>query len=523
MKRRYQLLLIGAWLLAGAAAAQTPAVATSSAPENLSVTIYRDPDRPAAQALQLDWLNGYALITETRRVRIPVGDAEIRFEGVAGGILPESAIVSGLPDGVVEKNQDAWLLSPASLLDRSLGKRVHIRRTSAATGQVTEYEAVIRSGAQGAVVLQTAQGHEALRCSGLPETIIYPQVPDGLSAKPTLSVRTRSARAAEATVTLSYLASGFDWQANYVATLDSDGRKLELFAWVTLANGDETSFANADTQTVAGRLNRVDSRRADPPIREPLNLNCWPMATTSDIPEDMPLPPGVPPPPPAPPPPPMMMEAADQIVVTGARVSRKAVQEELGDLKLYQIPEPVTVAANSQKQVAMLEKPAVKIQSLYRRRFFAGEQEPSGAIRVITTKNRSAEGLGLPLPAGRIVLFAAGYQRPVLIGEGVIDDSAVGEDVEVELAEASGVVAQQRRISSDENTEAVDWEIRVTNDRSVPVTFEAELGDPETRIVSRTRLGTREGMALWTVRVPANGEARLRYRSEPRQRTVEAE
>jgi hypothetical protein len=522
MRRRHQLLLIGAWLLAGTAAGQAPAVTTSPAPENVSVTIYRDPERPAAQALRLDWLNGYALITETWRVRIPAGDAEIRFEGVAGGILPESAIVSGLPDGVVEKNQDAWLLSPASLLDRSLGKRVHIRRTSAATGQVTEHEAVIRSGAQGAVVLQTAEGHEALRCSGLPETIVYPQVPDGLSARPTLSVRTRSARAAEATVTLSYLASGFDWQANYVATLDPGGRKLELFAWVTLANGDETSFANADTQAVAGRLNRVDSRRADPPIREPLHLNCWPMATTSDIPEDIPLPPGVPPPPPAPPPA-MMMEAADQIVVTGARISRKAVQEELGDLKLYRIPEPVTVAANSQKQVAMLEKPAVKIQSIYRRRFFAGEQEPAGAVRVITTKNRSAEGLGLPLPAGRIVLFASGYERPVLIGEGFIDDSAIGEDVEVEISEASGVIAGQRRISSDEKTDAAEWEILVTNDRSVPVTFEAELGDPETRVVSRTRLGTRERMALWTVRVPANGEARLRYRSEPRQRTVEAE
>jgi hypothetical protein len=60
---------------------------------------------------------------------------------------------------------------------------------------VREEEAVIRSGAQGAVVLQTQQGIEALRCSGINETIIYPSLPEGLSAKPTLSVRTRSARA----------------------------------------------------------------------------------------------------------------------------------------------------------------------------------------------------------------------------------------------------------------------------------------------------------------------------------------
>ena len=35
----------------------------------------------------------------------------------------------------------------------------------------------------------------------------------GLSVRPTLSVRARSDRPVAATVTLSYLASGFDWQA----------------------------------------------------------------------------------------------------------------------------------------------------------------------------------------------------------------------------------------------------------------------------------------------------------------------
>ncbi len=58
-----------------------------------------------------------------------------------------------------------------------------------------------------------------MRCTGLAETVTYDRVPPGLSAKPTLSVRVRSERPAEATVTLSYLATGFDWQANYVAEL----------------------------------------------------------------------------------------------------------------------------------------------------------------------------------------------------------------------------------------------------------------------------------------------------------------
>ena len=58
-----------------------------------------------------------------------------------------------------------------------------------------EQEAVIRSGAGGAVVLaDRATGFEALRCTGLPETLVYDGVPAGLSARPTLSVRARARR-----------------------------------------------------------------------------------------------------------------------------------------------------------------------------------------------------------------------------------------------------------------------------------------------------------------------------------------
>src|SRR3546814_4443434 len=105
------------------------------------------------------WLKGNAWISESGAFSMPAWECEGRCEGVAGGIIPESAIVTGFPDGVIEKNQDAWLLSPASLLDASLGRRVHVRRTSGATGGVSETEAVIRSGADGAVVLERSEEH----------------------------------------------------------------------------------------------------------------------------------------------------------------------------------------------------------------------------------------------------------------------------------------------------------------------------------------------------------------------------
>ena len=491
-------------------------ITSSAGPDAVEVTIYRNPHRSGGEAMNLAWLDGYALITERRRVAIPAGEGDIRFEGVAGGIVPESAIVTGLPDGVIEKNQDAHLLSPVSLLDRSLGKRVHLRRTSRATGEMREQEAVVRTGADGAVVLQTAEGYEALRCTGLPETIVYPSVPEGLSAKPTLSVRTRSARAATATVTLSYLATGFDWQANYVATLSPAGDRVSLVAWVTLANGDETSFVDADTQTVAGRPNREESGGRARPSADALHLQCWPSGTTSDIAPEHDFGDGAAPPPP--PPPPAMAPAPEEaIVVTAARSASMVEQEELGDLKFYRVPQPVTVASNSQKQVALLDRGSVKVESFYRASIHpSAEDQMFRPIRILKTRNRKEEGLGLPLPAGGVVLFGAGRARPVLIGEGSIDDRAVGEDVEIRLSEVTGVIARVRRTANQ--GKVADYDLTVSNDQPRPVRFEAEFGTSEQEVFEpspRSRLGRRNGRPLWSVTVPANGTATLRYRLRP--------
>jgi hypothetical protein len=406
------------------------------------------------------------------------------------------------------------LLSPATLVDRSLGRRVHLRRTSLATGATREQDAIVRSSASGAVVLQTPHGFEALRCTGLPETPVYESVPPGLSARPTLSIRARSARPVTATVTLAYLADGFDWQADYIAHLSPDGTRVDLFAWLTLASMDDTSFPDADTQAVAGNLNREEVERVEPEGGA-LQLQCWPQGTTSDIPLDQwhrqrlgRL--GA-----------VRSDDGESIVVTGSAMRRgmlesaspitvvmTATVEGLGDLKLYRIPEPVTVAANSQKQVAFLQRPGVEVRLVHRRDVSPGRDSPAEpARRMLVTRNRTAEGLGVPLPAGQIRLFAGAGERPVLIGQGALDDRAVGEDVEIEMGTAPGVTSRIERRARN------DHQLIVTNDRSEPIRFEAEfyVGSDE-RFRPGERLSRRDGRPLWAVDVPANGTATLSYR-----------
>ena len=86
-------------LLLAATPAGAQQVVTSAAPDRVAVTLYRDPHRNAEEGMNPGWLNGFALVSETRQVTLPAGEAELRFEGVAGGIVPQSAIVAGLARG----------------------------------------------------------------------------------------------------------------------------------------------------------------------------------------------------------------------------------------------------------------------------------------------------------------------------------------------------------------------------------------------------------------------------------------
>ena len=184
-----------------------------------------------------------------------------------------------------------------------------------------------------------------------------------------------------------------------------------------------------------------------------------------------------------------------------------ATRERLGDLQLYRIPEPVTVAAKAQKQVGLIDQPAVRVQPVYRFFISAGEaaEEAEGQL-FLRAQNRSADGLGLPLPAGNLVLFREGASRPLMIGEGWVGDTAVGEKVELAVATSSGVRASLSSSDPERRT------LTLTNDRAVPVAAEVELQRDDGVSIDGARLIRRDGKLLWLVTVPANGRATLAYR-----------
>jgi len=509
-------VLTGAPAVAQPGPGAQPAIVVSERPEDVAVTVYRDPRRDTG-GFDLSYLNGFAVIRETRRIRLPQGPATIRFAGVAEGMIAVSAVIRGLPGGPIELNRDSKLLSPGALVDGSLGNQVTLRRTDPATGVVREIPAVIRSGSDEGLVVQTGTGFEALRCSGLPGTVFYDRVPDGLFAMPTLSVDTISPEAAEAVVTLTYLAAGFDWNADYVVKLSDDGATLDLFAWLTLANSNGESFADAELLAVAGTVNTNGdiADQADRPGAAPLSIRCWPMGSTADgsfyddyasrI---------------APPPPPAMLEMyspapvmSSDLIVTGSRRSKIAELEALGDLKLYRVPFRSTVAANGQKQVALLRKQQLPYRIVYRGEADASEDDSVALDIEVRIDNDRRGKLALPLPQGRIAVFAPGAQGEQLIGESQMDDYAVGETAKFRIGSSPAV---QLRVVTRPGGDP-DRRIRnlvITNANPEPIDVEIDLGPVGDVRIDRTKakIVREDGVYRWKLRVPANGSAALDYR-----------
>jgi hypothetical protein len=512
--------------LAGPVWAQAEVVSPRA--ERTAVVIYRDQPVDTSQLLERSnnpWerldQEGLALIVETRTIDLPAGEAVIRLRGVATGIVPQTATLDGLPATVVERNTDFDLLSAGSLLQRSVGEVVQVVRTNPATGERVQKAAIVRSGPTG-TVLEIDGKLEALGCSGLTERILFDRVPEGLSDQPVLSIRTRAETAGRHTVTLAYLATGLQWSADYVARLRPDGRSLDLTGWITLANFSGTGFSNSPVQVVAGELNRDGDTVPVEPVAVTRTTNCWPQDRTTG---------GMMPFPPPPPPPPSAMDApayqvgVDEIVVTGSRIRREdllARQGELGDYKIYTLPEPTDVAARQTKQVRFLEQDNVRFTRIYGVDVSVGNDEaPAQPQLMLRLRNEAGSGLGVPLPGGGVSMMETQAGRTLFTGQARFQDRGVGLPVELVFGEAMDLTVEQETVSQGDanGRRRAQMAVTVTNGKPLPVEIEVRPGESSWRgfriVESSTRsVITDGGYPAWRLRIPAGRSQTLRYTIE---------
>ena len=234
------------------------------------------------------------------------------------------------------------------------------------------------------------------------------------------------------------------------------------------------------------------------------------------------------------------MEAADSIIVTGARAKRAdfsatmaavmAAEEQLGDLKLYRVPEPVNVNAKGQKQVAFLDKRGVKGQLLYVAQCDPWDEfdddkdfEPyQQAEMLLATKNDEANGLGSAMPMGQLTLFETGEAGQLLVATPDLRDYAKGQDIELAMGESAQVFFACERVGErkPENDKGkprwVTMKSLVTNANPGSVKVRLNLGyAPDWKVSGLKGTRLKDGNTIYEFEVPANGRREISFRMKP--------
>jgi hypothetical protein len=211
-----------------------------------------------------------------------------------------------------------------------------------------------------------------------------------------------------------------------------------------------------------------------------------------------------------------------------------AKESDLGDYKLYTLPEATTVAANQTKQVRFLDQPkaayrrvyAYRLPTLFRNQTDYPPQDDRTRI-VLRLLNAKAQGLGKSLPSGRVAVLAThSGQQPLFAGSDRLDDTAEGAALKLTLGRSSQVRVRAKIISSTVSPvdnlakrvglgprQTVEIEAVAANAGSEPE--KVEVRQPALRdltVLKEDQAHDLEaGEPRWTLTVPAGGEAGVHF------------
>lgn len=221
----------------------------------------------------------------------------------------------------------------------------------------------------------------------------------------------------------------------------------------------------------------------------------------------------------------------EEVVVTG---NKNVQQEQLGDLKLYRVPERTTLASRQSKQVRLMDQLGVPVATIYGIDLGEDADSLGPAHRLLRTQNTLANHLGLPLPSGSVAVFGPHRGERLLEHESGLRDTAVDEEVEIDMGGSAEVQvsATREKTSVDSSTAKLlplvpgvalrgvvvnDAErIDVSNARADAIDFELRLRLPDGERVVRVDhpLGTKNGRPIFRFKVPANQSVAVRFQTQ---------
>ncbi len=442
---------------------------------------------------------GYALVREERDFVLKGGRNLVRINDVPAFIDPTTVAFSSLTDPrgtrVVEQNFEFDLTNSAKLLSRYLDREITVE---VARFNTVENVTGTLLGTQGGLTLRLADG--SVRILPAQSSVRLPGLPGGLISKPTLVWDIDAANAGTHKSRFTYQTKGMTWWTDYNLTYTEPkpgACTVDVGAWVTLVNLSGATFTDAKLKLIAGDVQRAQPRG-----------QVYPQALAAA----------------------KRMEAKDEAFA----------EKAFFEYHLYTLGRPTSLANNSTKQIELFPTaPGVGCEKslvyqgqagaypyyygspLVDRNFGAtGNKKVDVYLRL---KNAKANGLGVPLPAGKIRVSKLDEADGALefIGEDLIDHTARDETVQVKLGSAFDVVGERRQVDFRIDMSAKwieeDIEIKLRNQKpeeTVTVLAKENLYRWSNWTISRrSQEFTKDDSRtiVFPVRLAAKAEATVRY------------
>ena len=405
-----------------------PLAAFAAGPQ---VTIYND---------------GFATVKEERTLALAAGVSEVRVTDMSRQLEPDSVMLRELsaePFGVqiLEQSFVNDPLTEGLLLYQMEGKTLRFEEKRE-DGTVKEHVGkLVRSGyvPGGGSEQPIVEEDGAVRFS-LPGQPVFEGIDPNAFLKPSLVWQIASKKAGECPIEVAYVTAGMSWEATYNLVMPAEGGDVFDFSgWISLRNDTGKDFVDAAVKLIAGDVQKVEQ----PVPRMPKRM-VFAAATEAEF--DMPE------------------------------------ERAFDEFHLYTLPRTVRVRNNELKQVEFLRAAGVKGNRYYVYNplvgygYYGGVQmdpdygtttDKKVGVR-IEISNSETNGLGVPLPKGRMRLYRTDVDgRREFTGENQMDHLPKNELLKLDMGSAFDLVGERKRMDFQVDTTAKkmteSFEIKLRN------------------------------------------------------------
>jgi hypothetical protein len=430
------------------------ACVTGNAEKSTEVTIYNQ---------------NFGVVKETREIDLEEGMNTVMIQDVAKLIDPTSVSIKDLTANthVLEQNYLYDIVSKEKIYEKYIGKEITIVDKNGETIKGT-----LLSFSGNELIIQNDEGVHILKS----EQVSLPKLPEELITKPTLKWLLDTDKKGSHDIQLSYMTSGLNWEADYVAVVNNDDSKVDLTSWVTIDNTSGASYKNAKLKLIAGEVHRVSEVGRDYMVEE-----------TKAVP------------------------APEQFV-----------EEAFFEYHMYTLQRTTDVLDNQQKQVTLFEADNVSVKKEYvfdtGGYYYYGYGGENKIKTMLSLENTEKNNMGMPLPKGKMRVYKKDSEGQLqFIGEDMIDHTPKDEKIRIYLGDAFDLVGEKKQTEYDrigDDVIEISYEVSLRNHKDEDVTIvviERVWGD--WKMIKSTHDWEKEDAytIVWYIKVPKNDEATLTY------------